>query len=255
MGCVVSEVVHCCAFMPPPRDLGYLELLVRDDALLVTTERKDRTSVVHIRRKGAKNTILYSHGNADNIGMILRELEEMADRLASDVLAYDYAGYGMSSGEDPSEDGCYTAIDCAYQYLLQCGVQPSTIVAFGESLGTGPTVDLVSRHPEVGGMVLLMPLESALRTASCGKELSRWFYRQDLFRSYEKIDKVKCPVLIMHGTDDVVVPKESGEALLKGCQHPAEPLFIEGHGHHDMPTAACMDRARTFIDGLGRHDS
>ncbi|CAE7887337.1 ABHD17A [Symbiodinium necroappetens] len=146
----------------------------------------------------------------EDLGQRLHYLDMMSQLCASDVLAYDYCGYGFSEGE-PSEENCIQCIDAAYAYLLQ-HFAPNRIVLFGRSIGTGPTVDLAVRHPEIRGVILQSPIES------CGRavfgNLASWLgYRMDLFRNYEKVDKVECPVLVMHGTDDDIVPIESGMAI------------------------------------------
>merc|ERR1719399_471070 len=110
----------------------------------------------------------------------------------------------MSQGT-PSEENCYLCIDAAYAYLLRQSVDAKRIVAFGRSIGSGPTVDLVSRHPEIRGMVLQSPIESGGR-AVFGKGVSTVGYFFDIFRSYEKVGKIKVPVFVMHGTVDEVVP-------------------------------------------------
>ena len=51
-----------------------------------------------IRRRGATLTFLFSHGNAEDLGMMYGRMKEMARALGVNVLAYDYTGYGLSSG-------------------------------------------------------------------------------------------------------------------------------------------------------------
>ena len=90
-------------------------------------------------------TILYSHGNAEDIGRIEIFLQSWVKDGWS-VLAYDYPGYGHSSGK-PSEEGCYDAIDTAYQYLIEkLEIPPSKIIVWGRSLGTGPSCYLAEKE-------------------------------------------------------------------------------------------------------------
>ena len=80
-----------------------------------------------------------------------------------EFIAYDYPGYGLSTGT-PSEESCYESIDTVYQYLLnELGRSPERILIWGRSLGTGPSCYLASQQ-KVGGIILETPFTSALRT-------------------------------------------------------------------------------------------
>jgi len=247
MGAAVDKL----AFPVPPKEWSEAALLARPDLLYLETEHGDRIPAVHIKRgaSGTDRVILYSHGNAEDLGQRLPYLDLMAQICASDVFAYEYCGYGLSEGE-PSEENCILAIDAAYDYLTeQAGFHPHRVIVFGRSIGTGPSIDLVMRCPEIRGMVLQSPMESCGR-AALGENASWVGYRIDLFKNYEKIDKVKCPVLVIHGVEDNVVPLQHGVNLLEACQQAAEPLWIENVGHNDMPNEVCLRRAREFVDEL-----
>eukprot|EP00930_Biecheleria_cincta_P053057 TRINITY_DN38403_c0_g1_i1.p1 TRINITY_DN38403_c0_g1~~TRINITY_DN38403_c0_g1_i1.p1 ORF type:complete len:268 (-),score=25.04 TRINITY_DN38403_c0_g1_i1:137-940(-) len=245
----MGAAVTTLAFPVPPKARSAEALLKRPDLLYLETENGDQIAAVHIRRgvRGTDRVILYSHGNAEDLGQRLPYLDLMSQICATDVLAYDYCGYGFSEGS-PSEENCMQSIDAAYDYLLG-QFAPNRIVAFGRSIGTGPTVDLAMRHPEIRGMVLQSPLES------CGRavfgNITSWIgYRIDLFRNYEKVDKVQCPVLVMHGTNDDIVPIENGQAIYEACPNTVEPLWLEGYGHNDLPNEICLRRVREFMDQM-----
>ncbi|CAE8622923.1 unnamed protein product, partial [Polarella glacialis] len=235
----MGGAVTSLAFPVPPKQRSAEALLKRPDLLYLQTENGDQIAAVHIRRgvSGTDRVILYSHGNAEDLGQRLQYLDLMSQICATDVLAYDYCGYGFSEG-DPSEENCIQSIDAAYDYLLS-RFAPNRIVVFGRSIGTGPTVDLAMRRPEIRGMVLQSPLES------CGRavfgNITSWIgYRIDLFKNYEKIDKVKCPVLVMHGANDDIVPIENGIAIYEACTNAVEPLWLDDYGHNDMPNEICL---------------
>lgn len=225
------------------------ELLARPDLVYIEADDEELAhpiSAVHIQQ-GYGRTILYSHGNAEDLGLCLKYLDRLAEICGADVLAYDYPGYGISEGS-ASEEGCYAAINAAYAHLQQT-VHPSRIVAFGRSIGSGPTVDLVSRESEIRGMILQSPLESGAR-AVLGEKTSYWGYSLDIFKNYEKVEDIECPVLVMHGTEDEVVPIQNGRNIHAGCQNAVEPFWIEGRGHNNMPEQLCFQRIREFLDQL-----
>ena len=127
-------------------------------------------------------------------------------------------------------------IDAAYAYLTRdCGIDPKQIIAYGRSIGSGPTVDLCARH-HVGGMILQSPIASAglvVMPSFAARALSTF----DLFRNYEKISSVTCRSLLMHGRDDQMVPfAHSHDVLYPLLVDPHAPVWLEGCGHHDSPT-------------------
>lgn len=245
MGPVVSRL----AFPAPGKDRFSEALLARKDLLYLQIETGERIAALHIRRGhgGTDRVLLYSHGNAEDLGLRLPYLDMLSEWCGTDVLAYDYCGYGFSEGS-PTEENCIMAVEAAYAYLRQF-FSPNRIVAFGRSIGTGPTVDIAVRHPEIRGMVLQSPMESCGRVAF-GSVTSYLGYSLDLFKNYEKIGKVSCPVLVIHGKDDCIVPWAHGLALQQACKTPVEPLWLENYGHNDLPNETCLRRIREFLDSL-----
>lgn len=64
----------------------------------------------------------------------------------------------------PSEPNTYADIEAAYQCLeKEYGVQEENVVLYGQSVGSGPTLDLATRLPKLRGVVLHSPILSGLR--------------------------------------------------------------------------------------------
>src|SRR5262245_6999624 len=108
--------------------------------------------------KGSDGAILFCHGQMGNLshrGGLLKRLR----RLHQAILIFDYPGFGKSEGR-PTEAGCYSAADAAYDWLVEeRKVPPSKIVIMGKSLGGGIAVDLASRR-QYGALVLVMTFTS-----------------------------------------------------------------------------------------------
>lgn len=157
---------------------------------------------------------LYFHGNSDG-------LDRRASRfglLASDgsgVLAMSYRGYGGSGGA-PSEAALHADALLIYRHLRET-VPASRIVIFGESLGTGVSLNL-ARQVEAKAVILDSPYFSVLRR---GQATYPWlpvaWLLTDTFRSDLWIAEVDEPVLILHGTmDRLIPPRDSAELLMRG---------------------------------------
>ncbi|KAJ6848057.1 protein ABHD17B-like isoform X1 [Iris pallida] len=180
--------------------------------------------------EGKGLAVLYSHGNAADLGQMYGLFVELSVHLRVNVMGYDYSGYGQSSGK-PSELNTYADIEAAYRCLIEIyGVRPDDIILYGQSVGSGPTLDLAARLPHLRAVVLHSPILSGLRVMYPVKR-TYWF---DIYKNIDKIPMVSCPVLIVHGTDDDVVDCSHGKRLWELSEVKYEPLWIKGGNHCNL---------------------
>jgi len=268
----MGGVINTLAFPAPQLHRGFYEdeLLSRKDLVWLTTSESEKIPAVYVKNEKTglswvperdRPVILYSHGNAEDIGLHLDLIDELSLRTGADVFSYEYVGYSLSrlAGAQPSEEGCYRSIDAAWKFCVEdLKIHPSRIVIYGRSIGSGPAVDLASRANVAGtahspldirGVLLQSPIESGAR-AVLGYSVSLVGYLMDPFRNYEKIAKIRCPVAIMHGTADEVVPCQNGRNLHTMVQQSFEPYWMEGYGHNNMPQSECFNYTKRFIDSL-----
>src|SRR3989454_7716399 len=126
----------------------------RDTAEIVKIRTADgpRIAALYVANPEARYTLLYSHGNAEDLGVV-RPILPVLTQLGFAVLVYDYRGYGTSEGSS-SERHVYGDIEAAYQHLVRDrGVPSDRVIAYGRSVGAGAAVDLASRHPVAGLIV------------------------------------------------------------------------------------------------------
>jgi pimeloyl-ACP methyl ester carboxylesterase len=194
----------------------------------------------------AKYTLLYLHGNYEDLGSIGEYIPRFVDAGYA-VFAFDYRRYGWSGGV-PSEASTYADTRLAYAYLRdQLGVPPERIIVFGYSLGGGPAVELVRRHP-AAGLVLQGAFVSAYRVMTRVP-----LFPGDKFVNLAKVPELKLPVLVLHGTADTTVPCWHGRALYAAVTAPKQILIVEGGGHtglSEFAGDAYWDALRRFADSL-----
>jgi abhydrolase domain-containing protein 17 len=201
----------------------------RDDAtiLKVPTTDGEIISAMYLPNPDAKLTILFSHGNAEDIGDLRPLLQELR-QLGFAVFAYDYHGYGTSTG-DPSEAAAIHDINAAHAYLTGTLKIPSEhIVLYGRSVGSGPTLNVAPRVRSAG-VIIESGFTSAFRVLTRVPLLPF-----DRFRNISTIGKVNAPVLIMHGKADTIIPFSHGAALFAAAAEPKRSLWIETAGHNDF---------------------
>lgn len=88
--------------------------------------------------------------------------------------------------KQPTESNTYADINAAYKCLKeQYGVKDDQLILYGQSVGSGPTLDLASRVPELRGVVLHSPLLSGMRVLYPVKR-TYWFdiYKVELYLSF-----------------------------------------------------------------------
>ena len=102
MGALVSAI----AFPHPPKEYREDELRARPDLQFLKTKSGIKIPAVHIRNPGTKFTIIYSHGNAEDVGISLYYLDVLSHVLKASVIAYEYPGYSISEGKPSEENWC-----------------------------------------------------------------------------------------------------------------------------------------------------
>jgi fermentation-respiration switch protein FrsA (DUF1100 family) len=205
----------------------------RDTREIIKLRTADGTAIsaLYLADDGARFVLLYSHGNGEDIGDDLEYLREL-HRAGFSVFAYDYHGYGTSQGR-PSEQAVYRDIDAAYAYLVDSlGIPAGRIIAFGRSLGGAAAADLAARRP-VAALVMESSFVTAFRVMTRVRLLPF-----DKFDNIGKIKRVRCPVLLIHGTDDRTISFWHGQALFKAANRPKRLVLIPGAGHNDLVQTA-----------------
>jgi abhydrolase domain-containing protein 17 len=173
--------------------------------------------------------IIYSHGNGEDIGNCYQWLNYLHKELKVNILGYEYQGYGLYKGTS-SENNCYSDIQNAFYFLRSRGVADENIILYGRSLGTGPTVELASRWINLKGVVLESPYTSVLGVVS--ETLADTSYCVDPFRNNSKIHLIKSPILILHGTDDEIIPYEHAQKLQNRSK--CNLITLNGGGHNNL---------------------
>jgi len=187
--------------------------------------------------------------------MIYDWFNDLARVLRVNIMGYDYTGYGKSNGV-PTETNCYADIEAAFRYLLEVRrIQPEQVVLYGRSLGSGPSCYLAAKTARegrsVGGVILQSPLLSAYRVAFN----FRFTMMGDRFPNINYAPHIRCPVFIIHGTQDEVVPFWHGQDLFLALSQPwrAKPFWVEGAGHNNIEallrtTGAFVDKLNEFLE-------
>ncbi|XP_041009942.1 alpha/beta hydrolase domain-containing protein 17B-like [Juglans microcarpa x Juglans regia] len=245
MGSATSSMAAKFAFFPPDPpsysiyvDVSTGKMRMSDvvhqredvDVLKLSTKRGNEIVAMYVKNPSASMTVLYSHGNAADLGQMYHIFTELSLHLGVNLMGYDYSGYGQSSGK-ASEQDTYADVEAAYKCLEETyGVKEEDIILYGQSVGSGPTLELAIHLPRLRAVILHSPILSGLRVMYPVKR-TFWF---DIYKNIDKIPLVNCPVLVIHGTEDEVVDFSHGKQLWELCKEKYEPLWLKGGNHCNL---------------------
>lgn len=232
-----------------PRDAG----LQYDDVYFMT---EDGLRLNGWFVKGEKDiTLLWFHGNAGNLSNRVDRLKVFHERLKVNIFVFDYREYGRSEGS-VSEEGTYLDGMAALNYLKsRRDIDSSKIVLFGRSIGAAVAVEVAIKS-RCYALILESPFTSV---REMGRDLLPylpiWMAFKTRYDSINKIKKIRCPILIIHGDSDEIVPFGHGKRLYDAAIGPKEFYTIKGGHHNDTyiiggePYLSTINR---FIKGLNQ---
>ena len=175
----------------------------------------------------SKDVVLFCHGNAGNISHRMESIQ-IFHKMGLSVFIFDYRGYGQSEGI-PSEKGTYLDAEAAWKYLTKVeNFDASNIILFGRSMGGSISAKLATdKRPKV------LIIESSFTSiANLGAKIYPFLPVRLLSRfSYDTlkyVKVVKSPVLVIHSSDDEIIPFAHGGAIFEAVHAPKEFLKIRG---------------------------
>jgi fermentation-respiration switch protein FrsA (DUF1100 family) len=217
-----------------------------------TIETPDGMRVVawYGRAQPGRPTLLYFHGNGGSLANRAPRIARFMDE-GWGVYMMTYRGYGGSTGA-PSEAANVADARLAYAALVNEGVRPTSIIVYGESLGSGIAVRIAAELP-VGGVILDAPYTSIVDVAAQAYPfLPVRLFLLDRYESARSIAGIKAPLLILHGERDGVVPVGMGRELARLAPEPKRLVTFPNGRHSDLYIDGnnAIDAVRSWIGSL-----
>jgi fermentation-respiration switch protein FrsA (DUF1100 family) len=196
--------------------------------------------------RARRGHVLYAHGNAGNVGDRIPVIALLA-QAGLDVLAFDYRGYGASTGR-PDEHGTYRDARAALAALLaRPEVDPKKVVYLGKSLGGAVVLELAQHH-RPAGLVLMSTFTSFRDAAAAVVPVLPRLLVPDAYPSIDRIRRSDVPVSIMHGEDDRLLPVRMAHELHAAARGPKTLATFPGAGHNDIILRQGAAWARTVAE-------
>lgn len=219
----------------PPSDFAERTVRERDGTLLRVWESEPP--------KPGKATVVFFYGNAGTLSDFAPAGQELHQQGYGVVLG-SYRGYSGNPGE-PSETGLF-ADARAILGALPAGHGP--IVLWGASLGTGVAARMAAEG-RASGLILQSPYTSVVDIAAMAYPLFPVrLLDTDPFDTLSLVARIKMPVLIIHGTDDLTVPFWMGQHLKALLGREARLVPIAHGGHNDLSTEELLPPALQWLE-------
>ena len=185
-------------------------------------------SLLHLKSTDPQHKIiLYNHGNNQDLEDLLPTLAELQAN-GYNVLAYDYPGYGTSSGK-ANEQSVLEAADTVFRYLIeQLAYSPDQVILYGFSLGSGPACYLAQRY-DVAALIIEGGFSSTFRVVTRFK-IVPW----DVFDNHSILPQLTCPCLLIHGEKDEIVPFWHAKSNYRMIRAPKQKLWVANAQHNDL---------------------
>lgn len=229
---------------PPP---GYSDS--PDIIKLQGTGSEGSVSLLFIENPGSPYLIYYHHGNGEDLQSILPRLEALKDAGYS-VLAWDYPGYGTSTGT-PTEKSVQDFARQIWESIPeQFGYAHDKVILYGRSVGGGPALWLASQY-EAAGVIAEGTFTSIFRMG-LPVNILPW----DIFDNLKYVESLKCPSLFIHGTNDQTVPFSHAVKLHEKAAGPKFFTWINDGQHNDIIESysdtyyTSLNRFREFISQI-----
>lgn len=182
--------------------------------------------------------LLYLHGARWNVRGSAQRMRRMHE-LGFSVLGIDYRGFGQSTNVLPSEAMAFEDAMAAWRWLARERPAAQRYV-FGHSLGGAIAVHLASEAEGVAGLIV----ENSFSSIPDVVGTFKWGWLPvgplitQRFDAAQRIERVRAPVLVVHGASDSLIRPELGQRLFERAPHPKRFVLVEGGSHHSTNAVA-----------------
>jgi fermentation-respiration switch protein FrsA (DUF1100 family) len=193
--------------------------------------------------------LLYLHRARWDVSGSASRMARMRE-LGFSVLGIDYRGFGKSSDELPSERMAYEDARAAWRWLAEQHPNAPRYI-FGHSLGAAVAVDLASQASDAAGLIVegsFTSIGDVFASMRWGWLPVQWLITQR-FDAAQKIERIRVPLLVVHGSADRLIPPTLGRALYERAPGPKRFVLVDGGSHHNT-NALAMNEYRSALHEL-----
>jgi uncharacterized protein len=198
-------------------------------------------------------TLLHLHGNA---GFLLSQYGSVSPlvKYGFQIFVFDYSGFGFSEGEATRSNVLADASSALNYLKSRSDVKRTKIVIYGHSLGGHlSAVVAEQRQDDIDGLVIEGAFSSHRDIAAKTAGIFGRMIVKESYSACESIRKYKKPLLVIHSSEDDVVPFEMGQKIFKNANEPKEFFEIK-HCHICGPEFYSEIIAHKIVTMLENHE-
>jgi len=195
--------------------------------------------------------LLYLHGARWDVRSSAHRMRRMHE-LGFAVLGIDYRGFGQSTPALPSEDLALEDAQAAWQWLAARHPQGKRYV-FGHSLGGAIAVRLAGEVDDAAGLIV----EGGFTSIADVVETMKWGWLPvaplitQRFDAGAQIERVKAPLLVVHGSEDRLIQPTLGRALYERARAPKRFVLVDGGTHHNTNAVGHAAYRKAVVEMFG----
>ncbi len=205
-------------------------------------------------------TVVYLHGIADNRSTSVEAIDRLGQR-GFDVLAFDSRAHGESDG-DACTYGFHEIQDL--RRIVDTGAE-GPIVLLGTSLGAAVALQYAATDARVSAVIAAETFSDLLTVAT---QRAPWFFTSGVIaRAFEvaeqqgrfEVDavsavraaaRIRVPVLLIHGADDVETPPDHSRRVFDALGGPKQLILVPGAGHNESLRPAVWEQIEEWLDAV-----
>lgn len=195
-----------------PKDFQFIYENQEIEEYNLTTRDGATINGLHFKVKNPRGVVLYLKGNSKSIKGWGKFAVDFT-RNNYDVVMVDYRGFGKSTGKR-SQKKIKNDLQFVYNKLKE-QVDEKHIILYGRSLGSGFATKLASVNSPCK-LILEAPYYSLTKvTARYAPFMPFSIIMKYPLPTYKWIKYVQCPIHIIHGTNDTLIPFKTSVKLSK----------------------------------------
>jgi len=205
--------------------------LMEFSEVFINTQAHQRLALWQHPAAPSMPTIVFFHGNAGNLSNRRTIFHALAEQ-GFGVVAVDYRGFGKSEGS-PTEAGVYEDAAATIDYTKNTlHIPQQKLIYFGESLGTGVAIEMAKHSPPA-----LLMLEAPYTSVATLAAETYWFIAGatyvvwDRYDAVDNIPSLHCPILMIHGEEDSIIPVKYARTLFAAANEPKKLIIYPGREH------------------------
>ena len=195
-----------------------------------------------------KATLLFLHGNGGNIISYLSFVFPFVKR-GYQAFIFDYSGYGFSEGK-PNRKSVLSSANAAVQLISKRNdVKNSPLLIYGQSLGGHLSPEVANQNRNaIDGVIIEGAFSSHKDIAAQSAGFFGRVLVKEAYPAKHAVKELTIPILVIHSTNDSVIPFTMGKKLYERANEPK--LFFEIDGYHICGPLSYADEIDEKIDEI-----